>query len=151
MNDYKGLKTNLLNHCIERQQNMVETAREAMRAVQESAITERSHEDLTDSFSAQCQNDHSMYARRLHEASGVLTILERAKTINSNPSIDFGSVVITDKMNFFVAASIGQFDLEGEKFFVISTQTPIYEAMVGKQAGDKFTFRNTTYKIKDVS
>jgi hypothetical protein len=148
--DTKGLKLNLLNYCIEKQQSMVDTAREAMLNMQESAISERSHEDLTDSFTAQCQNDHSMYARRMHEANGVLTILERAKGIQSGNTVGFGSLVITDKMNFFIAASVGKFDLEGSDYFIISAQTPIYQAMEGKTIGDSFSFRNQKYTIKEV-
>ena len=148
--DNRSLKNSLLEACIEKQQQMVQTAREAMLSIQESALAERSNEELTDSFTAQCQNEQSMYARRMHEATGVLTILERVKGVKKNPGIGFGSLVITDKMNFFIAASLGNFDLDGQKYFIISTQTPIYEAMDGKEPGQSFTFRGQTYKIKDV-
>lgn len=148
--DYKSLKNSLLDACIEKQQKMVQTAREAMTSIQESALSERSNEEMTDSFTAQCQNEQSMYARRMHEATGVLTILERVKGVKKVSGIGFGSLVITDKMNFFVAASMGDFDLDGNKYFIISTQTPIYEAMEGKETGDSFSFRGRTYKIKGV-
>lgn len=148
--DHKTLKNSLLDACIEKQQQMVQTAREAMLSIQESALSERSNEELTDSFTAQMQNEQSMYARRMHEAQGVLTILERVKGVKPGPNVGFGSLVITDKMNFFVAASMGDFDLEGEKYFIISAQTPIYTAMDGKQAGDSFSFRGRNYKIKEV-
>jgi transcription elongation GreA/GreB family factor len=91
-----------------------------------------------------------MYARRMHEANGVLTILERAKGIQSGNTVGFGSLVITDKMNFFIAASVGKFDLEGSDYFIISAQTPIYQAMEGKTIGDSFSFRNQKYTIKEV-
>ena len=148
--DYKSLKSSLLDACIEKQQKMVQTAREAMMSIQESALSERSNEEMTDSFTAQCQNEQSMYARRMHEATGVLTILERVKGIKKGSGIGFGSLVITDKMNFFVAASMGDFDLDGNKYFIISTQTPIYEAMEGKVPSDSFSFRGRNYKIKEV-
>ena len=105
--DYKSLKNSLLDACIEKQQMMVQTAREAMMSIQESALSERSNEEMTDSFTAQCQNEQSMYARRMHEATGVLTILERVKGVKKGNGVGFGSLVITDKMNFFVAASMG--------------------------------------------
>lgn len=148
--DYKTLKNSLLDACIEKQQAMVQTAREAMKSIQESALAERSNEEMTDSFTAQCQNEQSMYARRMHEANGVLTILERVKGVKPPHGIGFGSLVITDKMNFFVAASLGDFDMDGKKYFIISAQTPIYEAMDGKEAGDSFTFRGRNYKILEV-
>ncbi len=119
-------------------------------SIQESAMSERSSEEMTDSFTAQLQNEQSMYTRRMHEATGILTILERVKGIKKQAGIGFGSLVITDNMNFFVAASMGDFDLDGNKYFIISTQTPIFEAMEGKEAGKSFSFRGRNYKIKEV-
>lgn len=148
--DNKSLKSSLLDACIEKQQQMVQTAREAVASIQESALSERSSEEMTDSFTAQLQNEQSMYTRRVHEATGVLTILERVKGVKKGTGVGFGSLVITDKMNFFVAASMGDFELDGKKFFIISTQTPIYEAMEGKEAGNSFSFRGQNYKIKEV-
>lgn len=148
--DYKFVKTSLLAACIEKQQQMMQTAQQAMRDMQESAVEGRSHEDMTDAFAAQCQNEHSMYAKRMHEANGILTVLERAKGIKSRNRIGFGSLVITNQQNFFVAASIGEFKLEEDDFFIISAQTPIFKAMEGKEAGDTFEFRGRKYTITDV-
>lgn len=148
--DYKFVKTSLLAACIEKQQLMMQTAQQAMRDMQESAVEGRSHEDMTDAFAAQCQNEHSMYAKRLHEANGILTVLERAKGIKSGNRIGFGTLVITNQQKFFVAASIGEFKLNEDDFFIISAQTPIFKAMEGKEAGDTFEFRGRKYTIMNV-
>jgi transcription elongation GreA/GreB family factor len=148
--DYKLVKTCLLDVCIKNQQLMMKTARQAMRDMQESALEGRSNEDLTDAFAAQCQNEHSMYASRLHEANGILTILERAKNVKKSSRVGFGSLVITDQQNFFVAASIGAFKLDEHDFFIISAQTPVFKAMEGREAGERFEFRGRSYKILEV-
>ena len=148
--EFKFIKTSLLAACIEKQQQMMQTAQQLMRDIQESAQEGRGNEEMTDAFTAQCQNEHSMYAKRLHEANGTLTILERAKGIKSANSIGFGSLVITDQQNFFVAASIGAFKLDELDFFIISAQTPIFQAMEGKKAGDKFEFRGRKYQVMEV-
>lgn len=149
--DYKFVKTSLLAACIEKQQLMMQTAQQAMRDMQESALEGRSHEDMTDAFAAQCQNDVSMYAKRVHEANGILTVLERAKGIKCGDGIGFGSLVITDRQNFYVAAGIGEFKLNEHDFFIISAQTPIFKIMEGKKAGEFFEFRGRKYKILEVS
>lgn len=148
--DYKFVKTNLLAACIEKQQQMMQTAQQAMRDIQESALEGRSNEDMGDAFAAQCQNEQTMYAKRMHEANGILTILERAKGIKTGNAIGFGSLVITNQQNFFVAAGIGEFKYDGDKFFIISTQTPIYKEMEGKSEGETFEFRGRSYKIQEV-
>ena len=148
--DYKFVKTSLLAACIEKQQAMLQVAQQAMRDMQESALEGRSNEEMTDAFAAQCQNEHTMYAKRVHEATGVLTILERARGIKSAGKVGFGSLVITNQQNFFVAASIGEFKMEDHNFFIISAQTPIFKEMEGKAAGETFEFRGRKYKIKEV-
>ena len=148
--DYKFVKTSLLAACIEKQQAMLQVAQQAMRDMQESALEGRSNEDLTDAFAAQCQNEHTMYAKRVHEATGVLTILERAKGVKSGGKVGFGSLVITNQQNFFVAASIGEFKMEDHNFFIISAQTPIFKEMEGKAVGETFEFRGRKYKIKEI-
>lgn len=149
--DNKFVKSNLLAACIEKQQQMMQTAKQAMLDMQESALEGRSNEDLGDAFAAQCQNEHTMYAKRVHEANGVLTILERAKGVKPANTIGFGSLVITDQQNFFIAAGIGEFRLEDQTFFIISAQTPIYKEMEGKSEGESFEFRGRKYKILEVS
>ncbi len=148
--DYKFVKNNLLAACIEKQQAMLQVAQQAMRDMQESALEGRSNEEMTDAFTAQCQNELTMYAKRVHEANGVLTILERAKGVKSVNAVGFGSLVITDQQNFFVTASIGEFKMDDRNFFIISAQTPIFKEMEGKTAGETFEFRGRKYKIKEV-
>lgn len=148
--DFKYVKNNLLAACIEKQQHMMHAAQQAMRDFQESALEGRGSEELSEGFAAQCQNEHSMYAKRLHEATGVLTILERVKGVKSDKSVGFGSLVITNRQNFFVAASIGEFTLEEANFFIISAQTPIFKAMEGKTVGESFDFRGSKYLIEEI-
>lgn len=148
--DFKCMKNSLLAACIEKQQLMMQTARQAMLDMKESALEGRSSEEMSDAFAAQCQNEHNMYARRLHEASGILTILERVKGVKSGKSVGFGSLVITGSQHFFVAAGIGEFTLEEASFFIISAQTPIFKAMEGKTVGEAFEFRGRSYLIQAI-
>lgn len=147
---YKIVKSNLLAACIEKQQLMMKTAQEVIRDIQESALEGRSNEEMTDAFAAQCHNEQSMYARRLHEATGILTILDRAKSVKHSNKIGFGSLVITRQQNFLIAASIGAFNLEGCDFIIISAQTPVFKAMEGKEAGEHFEFRDREFEILEV-
>ena len=65
-------------------------------------------------------------------------------------TVQLGSVVVTDKLIFFVSVSIEQFTLDGQKFFGLSTQSPLYKAMEGKTTGDRFYYQNTAYQINDI-
>lgn len=61
-----------------------------------------------------------------------------------------GSVVVTDKMNFFVSASIEQFEVDGIKVFGLSTESPLFQEMKGRRKGEKFSFKDQEYKILDL-
>ena len=61
------------------------------------------------------------------------------KTINPVPhkTAGFGSIVETEKGRFFIAVSLGEITFNGEKIFVISTESPLGKAMHGKKEGEK--------------
>lgn len=61
-----------------------------------------------------------------------------------------GSVVVTNERNFFVGASIPEFDVLGVYYTGISSKAPIYKALQGKAVGDKVEFRGVHYDIKEV-
>lgn len=65
--------------------------------------------------------------------------------------INFGSVVETDKNYYFISVPVGEVEMEdGSIVYAISTEAPVYKAMEGKKAGEKFSFNNETIEIKEV-
>jgi hypothetical protein len=64
--------------------------------------------------------------------------------------VEPGAVVVTDRDTVFVCVSIEQFEVDGEPFFGISTRSPRYVAMKGKQVGDKFQCAGVDYEIVDL-
>jgi transcription elongation GreA/GreB family factor len=76
---------------------------------------------------------------------------------NMMPSIEYihdevalGSVVVTDKLIFFVSASIEQFEVDGIELFGLSMESPIYQEMMGKKKGEKFSYKEHHYTIEDL-
>ncbi|MCL6259855.1 hypothetical protein M3O96_12195 [Aquiflexum sp. TKW24L] len=65
-------------------------------------------------------------------------------------SVRLGSVVVTDKDVFFVSASIERMKVNGISVFGLSADSPLYQVMKGKKQGEKFSFKDTHYKIKEV-
>lgn len=81
-----------------------------------------------------------------HAKVDMLENLDFALTDTVQP----GAVVFFDNRRFVVAVSTGRFELDGETYMGISTQSPIYKAMAGLQAGDMFTFHGKEIEIEDV-
>ena len=77
------------------------------------------------------------------------SILNRIKE-NPSESISLGSIVKTSFGNFVMAVSLGEFEIEGEKFISISEQTPLAQQLIGKKDGDSFEINQKKFQILEV-
>ncbi len=146
------VKQRLLSECLRIQNIQIQTAKSAMDEAQQSANEHQGVgiEDKFESFRESCQIQRDMFAKQLDEAIIGLTILKRIVAIKQNKVITFGSVVHTDQQKYFISASIGEINLNGEKYFAISTMSPIFKAMADKASGEAFTFRDKVYQVENV-
>ncbi|TGE24523.1 hypothetical protein E5K00_04740 [Hymenobacter aquaticus] len=146
------LKQQLLGECRRVQQQKADTARQAMLALEESALeTQGSTEDTFESFRETCQLQRDLFARQLDEALTGLQALRRvpeARSPKDQPGV--GTVVVTSAQRFYIALSLGEISVEGEPYFAISAFSPLYQAMAGCRVGDTFSFRGRPYRIEDV-
>ena len=60
------------------------------------------------------------------------------------------AMVVTNKGNFFITYAVNNVKINGETYFMLATNAPIYNEMKGKKKGDKFSFNGNTFEIKDV-
>ncbi len=77
----------------------------------------------------------------------------QVKKLTENPSetIKTGSIVKTTFGNFIIITSLGEFQLDGEKFISISEQTPLANELMGKKVEDSFFINKQTYQVLEVS
>ncbi len=92
-----------------------------------------------------------MFVSQYNKILEQLDILRKINPEEESQNIEFGSIVITDRQKIFVAVGLGKIKVNGDTWFVISPQVPIFEAMKGKKAGDEFIFNNIKHKILQVS
>ncbi|MGV3539967.1 MAG: hypothetical protein ACO1OQ_09160 [Rufibacter sp.] len=145
------IKQRLLEECLRIQSDFVENARVAMEEAQTSANeSQGAIEDKFESFREACQIQRDMFAKQLDEAMGKLSILKRIVRNKVNEDISLGSVVKTDAQNYFISVSLGEINVDGEKFFAISPASPVFQAMNGKTKGESFVFRDKKINILDV-
>ena len=85
----------------------------------------------------------------LQQAQEMKATIEKL-SLSHREAIGPGSLVQTDQGWLYLAIGIGKLVVEGTEVFVISPSAPIGTLLVGKKAGDRFTFRETTYTIINV-
>lgn len=70
------------------------------------------------------------------------------KIINSSTeNIQLGSLVITNKARFYISISLGEFFYKGDRFYAISSASPMAQIMLGKSVGDEFVLNNIAQEI----
>lgn len=146
------IKQQLYNLCLDALNKRIEAAKTSMEDAQNSANEEgkSSMGDKYETARAMGQIVRDMNAKQLQEALKELAFLQKINPEKANTTADIGSAVKTTAGNFFIAISIGQLKHEGETWFALSAAAPIAQALLNKKAGDTYTFRGKTEKIKEV-
>ncbi|WP_334126482.1 hypothetical protein [Empedobacter brevis] len=147
----KHIRKDVIQHLIQLKQDEINALKESERIYAESADLDEESSLELDDFAQQSQSTDS--ARnlqiRINQATEDLNNFRvlRPELIDE---ITEGNVVLTDKVNFVIGLSFKDFEWENKKFVGISTQAPIFEALVGKRAGDKIEFNGIKYTIEEI-
>lgn len=146
------IKTRLHHLCIEYADERIATATEAIKAARDSSTedTKSSAGDKYETGRAMMQQDIDRQTLQLGEAQKLRAFLERMEPEHSSDTVQNGSLAFTDQGIFYIAISLGQVDLDGQKYFVISSASPIGEKLMKQKAGAKFSFNGKDYKIKTI-
>lgn len=129
------------------QEEAAELARQAMTEADQAAQEEVSTMDIYESYRSQYLQKSEMFARQYQKAREQLDIIRRIDPNRKCNVVEFGAAVITSKQKMFIAIGMGKIEIDGETWYVISPQVPIFAAMKGKREGDEFSFNNVNHKI----
>lgn len=142
------IKSIIKQKLIEIQEQIINDLKERIKAHYE--LVDLDDNDTLDPEDFSHQNESSdmeqLLQKQLEKAK-----LELAK-INSidfskKTKIESGSVVTTNQFSFIIGISTLPFQLDEKNFIGISTEAPIYSAMVGKKENETFTYSNNSYHI----
>ena len=149
--EYFVLKTKLLAQLKKQQEETVLKLKEVIDDVQNSANEYGAPKDRYDSYRMQLLRKKDMYAQQLAKLVGQSEVLEKISLDKPLTKVEFGSLVITQKQKIFVSIGIGKLEMDGEVFYAISPNVPIYKTMQGLGVGDKFIFKDEEIKIISIS
>ena len=83
----------------------------------------------------------------IHQMKTTLAKIEVSKT---SENAHLGSIIFTDKANYFLSISTGQLVVENEKYFAISVSSPIGKLLLGKQKGEELSFNGNKMIINRI-
>ncbi len=145
-----GQKRNIYNKCLEFLENNAETARKTMNEIQIDANEAEQEHDVFDGSRSELLRERDIYAEQLQKAVDDIHILKKVSFDGLEDKVEFGAVVITNRQKMFIALGLGKVEVNGDTYYVISKDVPIYKAMEGLKKGDTFEFNNMKFEIEDV-
>lgn len=150
----QDLRKKLLDACIAKQQFLIDDFKERIRSLTEpGGLGNEEAYDNTDVVANTVKAlEINTLSNELQFAQEELALLESMKSKQDieRSQVALGAIVVTNHGTFFISASVEKFTAAGHTYVGISTSSPIFQVMQGKQSGDQFTFKGMTYKIKDI-
>ncbi|MGK0255057.1 MAG: transcription elongation GreA/GreB family factor [Mariniflexile sp.] len=77
-------------------------------------------------------------------------ILAKVDILKTSKNVRLGSVIFTEKVNYFLSISAGQLVVANKMYFTVSVSSPIGKLLLGKQENDVISFNEKRYKVQKI-
>jgi len=149
MQDVFSIKTVLHQRCLLLAEERIVSLQQILKEAQQAANneTKSSAGDKHETGRAMAQLETEKLTAQLSEALNIKQNLAQINPTITGNTVVLGSVVYTNKGNFYMAASIGKVALENEVFFAISPASPIGKLLLTKKKKETFSLNDNAYTI----
>lgn len=146
------IKNELYVQCFDFVENRFNTIQNTINEIQESLTSETksSAGDKHETGRAMLQLEREKAGSQLAEIQKTKESLSKIQISNTSEFIGLGSVVYTNKSNYFIAISAGELKVDNDVFYAISPHTPIGQLLMGKTVGNAVVFREQQFKIENI-
>ena len=147
-----SLKQSIYQHISDLLDSKIEEINQLISSGKESrdSDTKSSAGDKHETSRAMIQIEMENNQKQLNKNAALKTELSKINLDREYTSVDFGSLVVTNNGNYFIAIGIGQVKLDNEVHYSISLASPIGALLKGKQKGDSITFNGNQIEILDI-
>lgn len=149
----KNMKHILYEACKENIDRRIASIEQRLKDITDSRNneTKSSAGDKYETGRAMMQIEEQNSKVQLAEAYEVRKKLLSIDITKSENVVTSGSLVITNRGNYFISIGIGKVKIEDEVYFCISLNSPIGMQMRGKKAGEEITFNDNKIIIKNIT
>ena len=147
-----NLKQQLYQYCWTFIEDRFKTIQNNIEEIQKAlnSETKSSAGDKHETGRAMLQLEREKLGLQLAEINKIKKALSRVNLDNTSNVITLGSIVFTDKLNYFITISAGKLVVDNESFYAISANTPMGKLLIGKTVGDVIGFSKNTIEIKKI-
>lgn len=152
MTEILELKKKLYQLAVDTIQQKIQRNRAALLELKESAgsETKSSAGDKHETGRAMVHLEQEKMLVQLEENLTIKRILDKIDLATSHSTVAFGSLVITDKVRFFVSAALGKVHVDGYDYYLISVTSPLAKEFIGKKKADAVVFNLQEYCILEI-
>lgn len=121
------------------------------------AETRASSNDTKSSMGDKYETGREMLQQEINnlqiQLNEVLKQRDFLKNLSAKPSlkVEKGALVKTEKGLFYISVSMSNIDVDGNKIFCISPDSPLAKALEGKTQSETITLNNVNHKIIEIS
>lgn len=146
------IKQLLYNACSNFIEQRFQTIKQTINEIQISLTSETksSAGDKHETGRAMLQLEREKAGNQLAEIQKTKELLSKINTSKSLNKVSLGSVVYTSGANYFIAISAGELSVSSQKFYAISSNTPIGQLLMSKAVGDVIKFRNQEFILENI-
>lgn len=134
-----------IDHRLKNVQNTINQIQKALLSE-----TKSSAGDKHETGRAMLQLEREKAGQQLAEVQKTKDILSKLDPNKSSDIACLGSVIYTNKINYFIAISAGALKENKEVFYAISPNTPIAKLLLAKRKGDIIEFKGEKFIIKKI-
>lgn len=150
---YIIMKEELHQLCLEKLAANIQQLEQAMQDIQRAANeeTKSSAGDKYETGRAMMQQEKDKLMARLETNLSQRNQFNQLKPAQTKERVEWGSLVQTNEGYFYFAAALGRVQMGGQKYFVMSLDSPLAKALLGKRAGEMVHFQGRKIRILDIS
>ena len=146
------LKKELHRLCVEYAEKRAAAAQLALKEALQASNdeTKSSAGDKYETTREMMKQEAEMNQAQLNEANKLKLALSNINTGTVDKKAGKGSMVLTDKANFYISISAGALKVNDMDFFAISPVSPVGLKLAGLTAGSEFNLNDKFYFVKNV-
>jgi hypothetical protein len=152
MIDVPLIKKTLFNHCKTHLEKKMKVLEQLKKNLQKDLTyeTKSSAGDKYETARAMIQLENEKLSNQIHEIELNYQKLNTIKDFQTSKSISLGSIIFTDKANYYVAIAADFFEVNSKVFYCISSQSPIGKLLIGKKINESIMFNDVQSTILEI-
>lgn len=143
------LKETLYNECEKFVKQRLQTVQISISNNQKAlqSETKSSAGDKHETGRAMLQLEMEKASQQLLGIQQMNETLAKIKIAKKSNVAHLGSIIFTDKINYFLAVSCGKITVENQDFYAVSVSSPIGKLLLGKQKEETISLNGKLIKI----